>query len=50
MSARWTFLMLAPLLALSLLSSPSNALDNKKKTGRDWEYLDNGVVRIGIDK
>jgi hypothetical protein len=50
MSARWTFLMLAPWLALSLLSSPSNALDNKKKTGRDWEYLDNGVVRIGIDK
>jgi hypothetical protein len=50
MSARWTFLMLAPLLALSPLSSPSNALDNKKKTGRDWEYLDNGVVRIGIDK
>ena len=50
MSDRGIFLMLAPLLALSLLSSPSNALDNKKKAGRDWEYLDNGVVRIGIDK
>ena len=50
MSDRGIFLMLTPLLALSLLSSPSNALDNKKKTGRDWEYLDNGVVRIGIDK
>ena len=50
MSARGTFLMLALLLLLSLLSSPSSALDNEKKTGRDWEYLDNGVVRIGIDK
>ncbi|HBO50527.1 MAG TPA: hypothetical protein DD471_00965 [Planctomycetes bacterium] len=50
MSARGTFLMLAPLLLLPLLSTPSSALDNEKKTGRDWEYLDNGVVRIGIDK
>ena len=49
MSARGTLLMLAPLLALSIPSSPSRGLDNKK-TDRSWEYLDNGEVRIGIDK
>jgi hypothetical protein len=46
MNSRWTFLLLAPLLAISL---PARALD-KKKADRHWEYLDNGMVRIGIDK
>jgi hypothetical protein len=40
------------LLLAALLSSTSNALDNKKKEKprQQWEHLDNGVVRIGIDK
>ena len=46
MNSWWTFLLLAPLLAISL---PARALD-KKKAARQWEYLDNGMVRIGIDK
>ncbi len=52
MSARLLFLVPAPLLLAALLSSTSNALDNKKKEKprQQWEYLDNGVVRIGIDK
>ena len=52
MRARLLFLVPAPLLLAALLSSTSNALDNKKKEKprQQWEYLDNGVVRIGIDK
>ncbi len=52
MSARLLFLVPVPLLLAALLSSTSNALDNKKKEKprQQWEYLDNGVVRIGIDK
>jgi len=50
MSARGAILMLLSFLTLPLLSSPAKALDDKKKAARDWEYLDNGVVRIGVDK
>ena len=49
MSARGIFLTLFPWLTLSVLSSPATGLD-KKKTAGVWEYLDNGVVRIGSDK
>ena len=51
MSIKALFLLYSPILAAMLLCGPGNAQDKKKeKTGRQWEYLDNGVVRIGIDK
>ncbi len=52
MKTKGLFLLFVPLLAGALFSSTSDALDNKKKekTSGQWEYLDNGVVRIGIDK
>ncbi len=49
MTSRGSFLMLASFLSLSIPSISAKDLDNKK-TARDWEHLDNGVVRIGIDK
>ena len=52
MSTRALFMVVAPLLLAALLSRSSEALDSKKKVKppQQWEYLDNGVVRIGIDK
>ncbi|MEE3200038.1 MAG: hypothetical protein VX254_08400 [Planctomycetota bacterium] len=52
MRSRAPFLMFAPLLAGALFLSTAKAQDNRKqeKTAHQWEYLDNGVVRIGIDK
>ena len=51
MSIKALFLLYSPILAAMLLCGPGNAQNKKKeKTGRQWEYLDNGVVRIGIDK
>tara|TARA_B100000809_G_scaffold35985_1_gene31586 strand:+ start:163 stop:1110 length:948 start_codon:yes stop_codon:yes gene_type:complete len=52
MNTRGLFLIIAPLLAGALFLSTSKAQDNRKKekAARQWEYLDNGVVRIGVDK
>ena len=51
MSIKGLFLLYSPILAAMLLCGPGNAQDKKKeKTGRQWEYLDNGRVRVGIDK
>ena len=51
MSINGLFLLYSPILAAMLLCGPGNAQDKKKeKTGRQWEYLDNGRVRVGIDK
>ena len=52
MSTRALFMMAAPLLLAALPSRSSEALDSKKKAEhpQQWEYLDNGIVRIGIDK
>ena len=52
MSSRALFMVAAPLLLAALLSRSSDALDSKKKVKhpQQWEYLDNGIVRIGIDK
>ena len=51
MSIKGLFLLYSPILAAMLLCGPGNAQDKKKeKTGRQWEYLDNCRVRVGIDK
>ena len=51
MSIKGLLLLYSPILAAMLLCGPGNAQDKKKeKTGRQWEYLDNGRVRVGIDK
>ncbi len=51
MSIKRLSLLYSPILAAMLLCGPGNAQDKKKeKTGRQWEYLDNGRVRVGIDK
>ncbi len=51
MSVKGLFLLYSPILAAMLLCGPETAQDKKKeKISRQWEYLDNGRVRVGIDK
>jgi hypothetical protein len=45
------FLLTLILLTPVFLDFEAGAQDRKKKTnGQQWEYLDNGVLRIGVDK
>ena len=52
MSNRVLFLFPVSLLLAALPSDRSLALEEEKKTKprQQWEYLDNGIVRIGVDK
>ena len=51
MSIKGFFLLYSPILTAMILCSPGKAQDKKKEEiSRQWEYLDNGRVRVGIDK